>query len=121
MESERFLYQNNFILIESPSHFDEILIKILVEESENCEKITKNILNLLKESKLDWQYLSLLSMISVKMSLSQKILKRNIKLLNHARFDLHWIAVRILQRLEIALKIYIYLSKIQFLLFYNGV
>lgn len=102
LEDKNFLTDVIIFLTGFPSHFDEILIEILTEELENCQSIVEDVLNLLKESKSDLQFISLLSMISLINEEFTKKYKDDILLFfNHVRLDIHIIASRILERLGI--------------------
>ena len=109
LEDKNFLTDVIIFLMGFPSHFDQILIEILTEELENCQNIVEDVLILLKERKLDFQFISLLSMISlINEEFTKKFKGDILSFFNHSRLDIHIIASRILDRLKIDYE-YIYI------------
>ncbi|MDY3318732.1 hypothetical protein PG637_04845 [Riemerella anatipestifer] len=102
LEDKKFLIDFIIFLMGFPSHFDEILIEVLTEELENCQSIIDGVLNSLKQSKSDMQFISLLSMISlINQEFTKKYIDDILLFLNHTRLDIHIISNRILERLKI--------------------
>ncbi|MFH6935243.1 hypothetical protein [Flavobacterium sp. FlaQc-30] len=105
LSNEDFFYETIKFLIGFPTNFDDVIFEIFIEELDKNKKIIEKILNHLYHEKYDYQFIKLLSAISLKDLKFVKSYETNvIEFLNHSRFDIHRIAVRILERLQINYK-----------------
>ena len=105
LSNEDFFYETIKFLIGFPTNFDDVIFEIFIEELDKNKNIIEKILNHLYHEKYDYQFIKLLSAISLKDLKFVKFYETKvIEFLNHSRFDIHRIAVRILERLQINYK-----------------
>lgn len=105
VDDNDFLNQVMFFLLEFPTGFDDIIFEILIEEFDDNRNLIDTILDYLYTENYEYQFIKLLSAISLKdLIFIKKYEPRIVKLLNHSRFDIHRIAIRILKRLNIDYK-----------------
>jgi hypothetical protein len=101
-----FLRMTLTFLMEFPTGFDDLIFETLIEEFNENRSLIEKILNYLYNEKYDYQFIKLLSGISLKdLIFVKKYEAKIIELLNHSRFDIHRIAIRILKRLNVNYKI----------------
>lgn len=105
VSENEFLNLTLNFLMEFPTEFDDIIFESLIEELNENRSLIETILNYLYNEKYEYQFIKLLSGISLKDLIFVKIYEAKIiELLNHSRFDIHRIAIRILKRLNINYK-----------------
>ncbi|PRX47316.1 hypothetical protein [Salegentibacter salegens] len=102
LSTEELLYQTIIFLMEIPCRFDDIINEILLENIDQNKGLITVLLNRLFEEQYYDSFIKLIASISLKETrFLQSFTTEIAHLLNHERFDIHNIAIRVMDRMDL--------------------
>lgn len=102
LTNEDLLYKTIIFLMEMPCRFDDFINEILLNDFDNNKGLVEELLRKIYENKYYNTFIKLVASISlIDTEFLTKFTEQIKNMLNHERFDIHDIAIRILKRMNI--------------------